>query len=150
MTVVSTLINIDFYKTTSGEYVRMGMGLESRRRALPSRLHLASNSLVKWKTSAARRSLRGIREGETEGGNAYLLYSAHSTLRPSITKLPCRLQKRRKNRRSLSRSSRFLRLSFTPHPSLFFGLPSRWIVFTFGDPVSRKRERKRLLRAAGY
>jgi len=83
--------------------------------ALPSRLRLASNRLVKWKTFAeivARDS-----RGETEGGNAYLLYSTLSTSRPSITKLLCRLQKRRKNRRSLVLLP-FFRLSFTPCPSL--------------------------------
>lgn len=141
MTVVSTLINIDFYKTTSG--VRTyGTSLELRRPHYLRGCASQSNSLVKWKTSAeivARDS-----RGETEGGNAYLLYSAHSTSRPSITKLLCRLQKRRKNQRSLSRASPVppslvYSLPTALSPSLsFLDLPSRWIVFTFGDPVSRE------------
>lgn len=163
MTVVSTLINIDFYKTTSG--VRTyGTGLESRRR------HYLRGCAPRKQQPRKVKNVRGAKivardsRGETEGGNAYLLYSARSTSRPSITKLPCRLQKRRKNRRSLS-----LSLSRSPYssvslllsvyfslclslPPLFLSLSLFPLIFPRGESCSRSGilYRERLLRAAGY
>lgn len=76
MTVVSTLINIDFYKTSSRE------GFQRASREYAQRPRKVKSIDV----SSGRRSLR---EG-TRKGNAYLLYSARAeTPRgSSITKLP--------------------------------------------------------------
>lgn len=158
MTVVSTLINIDFYKTTSGvrTYVRTYrtyVWLRVSNRVDGTTFEAAPRKQQPRKVKNVRGAEIVARDsrGETEGGNAYLLYSAYSTSQPSITKLPCRLQKPYKNRRSLSRSpSVSSSLFYSPCPSLSFSLSS--LVFPRGESCSRSGilYRERLLRAAGY
>lgn len=142
MTVVSTLINIDFYKT-------------SERRTRTYGLRIAATVLY-LRGCASReqqpRKVKNVRSaGDCCAGFARRnrgwkrlpsLFCALKTSRSSITKLPCRLQKRRKNRTS-SLAHSPCSLSFhSSLPFLFLRLScSRWIrVFVFGNPVSRERE----------
>lgn len=69
MTVVSTLINIDFYKTTSGDV--------TTSEAAPRKQQPRKVKNVRGAEIVARDSRGEI----TEGGNAHLLYSVHSTSR---------------------------------------------------------------------
>jgi len=149
MTVVSTLINIDFYKTTNG----VCTGLESRRRHYLSTLEAAPHKQQPRKV----KNVRGDRcAGFARRNRGWKrLPSLFCALNIAVinNKVVVQIAKTLQKSEVSLVLSLFLHLFFTLCPSLYFSLdfPSRWIVFAFGDPVPREIiAGRRILIAATY